>query len=228
MLINLFTVSLKSLYFMARFESIMKINGTIDNLVFYQLNGVNVVRKKSGFNSSDYKKKASYKKVRENSCEFGHCSKTGKMIREALADYLKDNGDKYMYQKFARLMTEIKDLDLTSERGKRTVEKGLETSEANYLLREFRFGNFENVKNLTKTEGLFSISIQNINKTDADEIELVTLKPDFKNYSTELKSQQIAADKTNAYEFEKYYVDATLLYFALLKKEGKILRLGFV
>ena len=209
----------------------MKITGSIDDLVFYQLNGVNIVRKKSGFNTSDYKKKASYQKVRENSSEFGHCSKSGKMIREALSEYLKDNGDKYLYQKFAKVMTEIKDLDTSSDRGKRTVEKGLEKNEAKILLQHFSFGNFENVlKDLLRNDGLFSVSIQKISKMDCDEIELVTLKPDFKNYTTEIKSQVLPVkSKINVYEFDKQFeVSFTLLYFVVMKKDGKVLKLGFV
>lgn len=215
---------------MARYESIMKISGTIDNLVFYQLNGVNVVRKKSGFNSADYKKKASYKKVRENSSEFGHCSKSGKMLRNVLHEYLAENGDKYLYQKVAKLMTEIKDLDDSSERGKRSVEKGLAKNEANFLLQNFTFGNFENVRNeILRTDSLFSVTIQNIAKTTADEIELVTLKPDFVNYRTEKKSQIIPVNRSGVYEFDKHFENEEgLLYFAVLRKGSKILKLGFV
>lgn len=215
---------------MARYESIMKISGTIDNLVFYQLNGVNVVRRKSGFNSADYKKKASYKKVRENSSEFGHCSKSGKMLRNALYNYIAENGDKYLYQKVAKLMTEIKDLDDTSERGKRSVEKGLAKGEAGSLLKNFTFGNFENVKNdLLRSDSLFSVTIQNIAQNAADEIELVTLKPDFVSYKTEKKSQIIPVNRRGIYEFDKHFDnEASLLYFAVLRKDGNILKLGFV
>ncbi len=216
--------------YMARYESIMKITGTIDNLVFYQLNGVNVVRKKSGFNSSDYKKKPSYQKVRENSSEFGHCSKTGKMLRNVLQDYLKDNGDKYLYQKFAKLMTEIKDLDLSSERGKRTVDKGLENAEAIIKLQNFSFGKFDNVqKDIAKSESLFSITIEKIKKFDADELELVTLQPNFNHYTCEKHSQIVPLTKANFYEFDKFYKDSdTLLYFGVLKNGGEILKLGFI
>lgn len=215
---------------MARYESIMKITGTIDNLVFYQLNGVNVVRKKSGFNSSDYNKKASYQKVRENSSEFGHCSKTGKMLRNVLQDYLKDNCDKYLYQKFAKLMTEIKDLDLISERGKRTVDKGLENAEAITKLLNFSFGKFDNVqKDIAKNESLFSITIEKIKKFDADELELVTLQPNFNNYTCEKYSQIVPLTKANLYEFDKFYKDSdVLLYFAVLKKGDEIRKLGFI
>ena len=42
---------------MARYKSILQFQGSIDGLVFYELNGVSVVRKKSGFNRDDFKTK---------------------------------------------------------------------------------------------------------------------------------------------------------------------------
>ena len=119
---------------MARYKSILQFQGSIDGLVFYELNGVSVVRKKSGFNRDDFKTKENYARVRENSSEFGHCSKTGKMLRNAIYPYYKKCGDRYLYQKFAQLMTAIKDLDNISERGKRTVYQGLKTTEGKRLL----------------------------------------------------------------------------------------------
>ncbi|WP_435524965.1 hypothetical protein [Chryseobacterium indoltheticum] len=63
---------------MATYESFIKLNGAVGDLVFYNLNGKNVVRKKSGFNKTAYKKSPTYEKVRQNSFEFGHCSKSWK------------------------------------------------------------------------------------------------------------------------------------------------------
>ena len=74
---------------MAKYQSIVKISGALDNYVFYELNGVQVMRKKSGFSKEAYNSNPKYQKVRENSNEFGHSSKSGKAIREALAEFLK-------------------------------------------------------------------------------------------------------------------------------------------
>ena len=49
---------------MARYKSILQFQGSIDGLVFYELNGVSVVRKKSGFNRDDFKTKENYARVR--------------------------------------------------------------------------------------------------------------------------------------------------------------------
>lgn len=215
---------------MARYESIFKLRGSIDNLVFYQLNGVNVVRKKSGFNSADYRKKASYRKVRENSSEFGHCSKSGKMIREALAEFVKDCGDRYMYQKFAKAMTEIKDLDNISERGKRNVTNGIATEKGQQILKNFDFGSVPNISNsVLRNEALFSVTLQIMQKTDAETITLITLEPDFENYLVNIFSEAIdLKSKQSVYEFEKQSESSALLYFTVLTKDGVIQKMGFV
>lgn len=217
---------------MATYKSIVEIKGAIDDLVFYNLNGIPVVRKKSGFNKEAYKNNPKYERVRENSSEFGHCSKVGKMLRQALHEYLEQCGDKYMYQVFAKVMTLIKDMDTSSQRGKRRVEIGLKNENALSLLKEFQFGKIENVNTLASREqGLFTLPIQ-LKNTDADEVVLVTLKPDFTNYSVEKKTQNLPLkNKQNIYDFEMQFPDdaaSTLLYFLVLKKNNEIVRMGMV
>lgn len=215
---------------MAKYKSLVEIRGSIDDLVFYNLNGIPVVRKKSGFNKDDYANNPKYAKVRENSSEFGHCSKSGKMIRMALSEYLKDVTDKYLYQKFAKVMTQIKDLDNISPRGQRRIPNGLQNAVAYSLLYHFKFGEFENMEGAAlRTDGLFGIEIRVANPGDFDSAELVTLKPDFEKYfcRTEKETLSISSKQKN-YEFQKPADDMTMLYFLVLKKEGKIKRMGFV
>ena len=47
---------------MATYEGIVKIKGAVGDLVFYTLNGKNVVRKKSGFNKNSFDKNPNYEK----------------------------------------------------------------------------------------------------------------------------------------------------------------------
>lgn len=217
---------------MATYKSIVEIKGAIDDLVFYNLNGIPVVRKKSGFNKDAYKNNPKYERVRENSSEFGHCSKVGKMLRQALHEYLEQCGDKYMYQAFAKVMTQIKDMDTQSNRGKRRVEIGLKNENALSLLKEFQFGKIENVNAIASREqGLFTLPIQ-LKNTDADEVILVTLKSDFTNYSVEKKTQNLALkSKQTLYDFELQFTEAesaSLLYFLVLKRNNEIVNMGFV
>ncbi|WP_449398177.1 hypothetical protein [Chryseobacterium wanjuense] len=214
---------------MATYESLIKIKGTVRDLVFYELNGKNVVRKKSGFNKTAFKKSPTYEKVRQNSSEFGHCSKVGKMIRQALVPYIKIAGDPLLYQTFAKIMTEIKDLDDVSERGKRTVKNGLSTEKGKEILKNFQFGKYSHVGNEAFiSSDLWEVKL-NLNKQiQADEVSLVMLKIDFENYLTESFEEKRIWNKEEI-SFQKHYSDDDfVLYFIALYNEGKIVRMGFL
>jgi len=216
---------------MATYESLIKLNGSLGDLVFYNLNGKNIVRKKSGFNKNAFKKSASYEKVRQNSSEFGHCSKIGKIIRQCLEVYIKQSDDALLYQRFAKLMTEIKDLDAISEKGKRSVKNGLETELGFQLLKKFQFGIIENLGNLaTLSVGLWDKSLILDKDISCDQIVIETLYIDFESYTAKNLKQTILVEKQlNEYVFEKYFSDEeSLLHFVVLKKEGEIIRMGFV
>lgn len=212
---------------MATYESLIKIKGTVGGLVFYELNGKNVVRKKSGFNKTAFKKSPAYEKVRQNSSEFGHCSKTGKVIRTALDGYIRQAEDPLLYQRFAKLMTEIKNLDLTSERGKRTVKKGLETEQGKALLKGFTFGTKANpgpemimIKNNTIHFGKNCCS---------NEAILVTLKIDFEQYTAEAIEKSVPINQHNEINIENHFPDTEIpIYFMVLKKNGDLTHMGFV
>ncbi len=216
---------------MATYESLIKLKGSLGDLVFYNLNGKNVVRKKSGFNKNSFKKSASYEKVRQNSSEFGHCSKIGKTIRQCLDFYIKKSEDPLLYQKFAKVMTEIKDLDIVSEKGKRSVKKGLETELGYQLLKKFRFGIIENLENIAPVStGLWDKSLILDKNTACDEMVVETLSVDFESYTSKNFQQVINIHKeSNEYLFEKHFSDEELLlHFVVLKNEGKIVKMGFV
>lgn len=212
---------------MATYESLIKIKGAVGNLVFYDLNGKNVVRKKSGFNMAAFKKSPSYEKVRQNSSEFGHCSKIGKVIRKALEKYILLSEDPLLYQQFAKLMTEIKDLDLVSERGQRTVEKGLETEKGKFLLKTFTFGKKQNMD--TETSILHGQNIHLKGKYSADEARMITLKIDFDNYVSEHMEEKIRINQQEELPFKKHFPNEDrLLYFIVLKKNNEITHMGFI
>ncbi len=216
---------------MATYESIIKLTGSVGDLVFYTLNGKNVVRKKSGFNKNAFKKSASYEKVRQNSSEFGHCSKVGKIIRQALDHYVKAAGDPLLYQSFAKTMTRIKDLDQISARGNRNVKNGLSLEEGKKLLKEFQFGQIPVISDhIFVSFDLWENNLHIDKKDEADEVTIVTLKVDTSLYSIE-KFEQTEALKpdTEMIRFEKHFSDDDLLlYFMVLKRKGEILNIGFV
>ncbi|AZA98543.1 hypothetical protein EG359_02505 [Chryseobacterium joostei] len=212
---------------MATYESVIKITGAVGDLVFYNLNGKNVVRKKSGFNKTAFKKNPSYEKVRQNSSEFGHCSKVGKIIRVSLDFYIKKAGDPLLYQKFAKLMTEIKDLDTVSERGKRTVENGLQTEIGKKRLRQFQFGTIENVMSIVEVKNQALL----INgKKQIDKAAILTIKLDSENMMTEYAEDEVILNESQKISFKEYFgKEDFLLYFVALKNENnEILQMGFI
>lgn len=222
-------IGIFDLYFenMATYESLIKITGAVGDLVFYNLNGKNVVRKKSGFNKTAFKKSPTYEKVRQNSSEFGHCSKIGKIIRNTLELYIKEAGDPLLYQKFAKVMTMIKDLDMISGRGKRTVENGLKTEEGRKLLREFQLGIIPTISDCIRIED------QILYKNDdciADKAVVLTIKLDSENYSTEYAEEIINWNQEQQKPFKKYFSENDLLlYFIVLKNDhDEITHMGFV
>ncbi|PWN59610.1 hypothetical protein [Chryseobacterium oncorhynchi] len=212
---------------MATYESVIKITGAVGDLVFYNLNGKNVVRKKSGFNKTAFKKNPSYEKVRQNSSEFGHCSKVGKAIRASLDFYIKKAGDPLLYQKFAKLMTEIKDLDTVSERGKRTVENGLQTEIGKKLLRQFQFGTIENVRSTVEVKN--QVLLVN-GKKQIDKAAILTIKLDSENMMTEYAEDEVILNESQETSFKEHFEKKDpLLYFVALKNENnEILQMGFV
>lgn len=216
---------------MATYESLIKINGSVGDLVFYSLNGKNVVRKKSGFNKTAFKKSPSYEKVRQNSSEFGHCSKAGKTIRSCIEGYIKEAGDPLLYQKFAKLMTAIKDLDMVSERGKRTVQNGLITPEGLQLLKEFRFGKKGNIyPEVSVLEENGNKILHLARPLSVDDIMIITIQPDLEAYSAEYSEERITTveQKTDIY-FKKHFSEATLLlYFLVIRNKEEITHMGFI
>ncbi|PXW17867.1 hypothetical protein C8D70_101192 [Chryseobacterium sp. CBTAP 102] len=212
---------------MATYESVIKITGAVGDLVFYTLNGKNVVRKKSGFNKAAFKKNPSYEKVRQNSSEFGHCSRMGKIIRKSLEVYIKEAGDPLLYQKFAKVMTIIKDLDTLSERGKRTVENGLKTEEGRKILREFQWGA---INNLSDGVTMKDHVLYKNDHCTSDHGVILTLKLDSENYSIESSKEIIRWNQQQDKSFKKYFSDDDLLlYFVTLKNENdKVTHIGFV
>lgn len=129
---------------MARQKSLITLVGTIDGINFYTRKGKAVARKAGGgFTGAKIKKHPSMVRVRENNTEFGRCSRFKKLFKDALHPYFKDykNGD--LHANLMRLFLAIKDCDLVSERGKRSILQGLQTAMGHELLLQFHFTDFE-------------------------------------------------------------------------------------
>ncbi|NHN27310.1 hypothetical protein FIA58_016640 [Flavobacterium jejuense] len=128
---------------MAKQKGIVTLVGTLDGINFYTRKGKAVARKAGGgFTGAKIKKSPNMVRVRENNSEFANCSRFKKQFKDALHPFFRDykNGD--LHGKMMRLFLAIKDCDLISERGKRSIANGLQTQMGQELLLQFQFTGF--------------------------------------------------------------------------------------
>lgn len=127
-------------------------------------------------------------------------------------------------------MTGIKDSDIASEKGNRTVKAGLKTNSGKSLLQQFQFGNIPAAPQNTQIYlGLWDKNLSFGKETDADEMDIVTIKIDYNNYTSESFKENIKLQE-NQYEvnFENHFNDEEVLHFVCFRKHGKITKMGFV
>ncbi len=125
---------------MAIQKGIIKLVGTIDGINFYQRKGKAVARKGGGgFTGKAIKSSPNMVRVRENSSEFGECSKVKKGIRIAMNVFLSNLSDGTLHGRMMSLFQTIKELDGQSLRGERKVGKGIVTVKGRQLFKEFNF-----------------------------------------------------------------------------------------
>ena len=125
---------------MARQEGLLRLNGTLEGITFYYLNGKPVARKAGGgFTRKAIKTSAAMVRVRETASEFGQCSRVKKVFKNALFPFFGKGRDADLHTRTLQLFLAIKDCDVVSERGKRTVAQGLLTAPGRKLLEDFVF-----------------------------------------------------------------------------------------
>lgn len=125
---------------MAKQEGLIRLRGTIDGVNFYFRKGKPIARKAGGgFNGASIKNSATMVRVRENNTEFGHCSQVKKAFSDVLLFHFANRKDVTLHSRLMRLFIGIKDCDFISERGKRTINSGLQTAAGQHLLTSFDF-----------------------------------------------------------------------------------------
>lgn len=125
---------------MAKQRGIIPIVGTIEGINFYYLNGKPVARKAGGgFNGDKIRSEASMSRVRENSKEFGSCSRVNREFRTALAPFYSGVKFPYFHSRLMRLFIRLKNLDGVGSRGERKVSEGISTEEGMKLVKQFDF-----------------------------------------------------------------------------------------
>lgn len=124
---------------MAQQTSLVKIEGTIEDLTFYKKDGKNLVRKKGGISKERIMNEPNFVRTRENGAEFSHSGSSGKILRQALGSMVFKAKDSKLSSRLLQVMARIKNLDTSSDRGKRQVSLGLTSAEGKQLLKGFDF-----------------------------------------------------------------------------------------
>lgn len=124
---------------MAKAEGIFNIEGTVDNLTFFKKDGKNFVRRKGGVSKQRIETDPNFVRTRENMSEFKQSATSGKLLRLALGSLVFRAKDSKLSSRLLQTMSQIKNLDVTSARGQRTVALGLATAAGKVNLTGFDF-----------------------------------------------------------------------------------------
>ncbi|MFN5415621.1 MAG: hypothetical protein ACK5B9_01095 [Flavobacteriia bacterium] len=124
---------------MARQNGLIKIKGTLDNVTFYKTKDGDLAKMKTSVDKDRIANDPAFQRTRENGAEFGSSATSGKLTRDALRPIALNATDPRAVSRMTKLMTQIKNLDLTSVRGSRNVGVAMATAPAKALLKGFEF-----------------------------------------------------------------------------------------
>ena len=124
---------------MAQQKSILKLRGTIGGISFYKSKDGYLAREKGGVDASRIANDPGFARTRENGAEFGNSASAGKLLRDAVRTLGKDASDGRVTARLTQIMSQIKNLDVASNRGERSVDKGIATNDGKLLLKGFNF-----------------------------------------------------------------------------------------
>ncbi len=110
---------------MAKNIGIIKFTGKLGGLSGRDTAFGNIIQTPGGFKSERLKNDPIYIKSRQLSTEFGRCSKIAALFRQQLLPYLKLLPDPYVYNHIQKCVLAVKDCDLASPKGSKTVANGL-------------------------------------------------------------------------------------------------------
>ena len=124
---------------MARQSGLIKLKGTLDNVNFYKTKDGNLARMKTSVDAKRIANDPAFERTRENGKEFGSSAGSGKLMRDAVRPMAMNASDGRVTARLTKLMTVIKNLDTTSDRGKRVVALGVQDPAGVATLKGFDF-----------------------------------------------------------------------------------------
>lgn len=105
---------------MAKNNSFIRLEGTLDGLTFYRKNGTNFVKTKSRVSKNRIMNDPKFKRTRENMQEFGGAARCSKAFRDSFASISRLVGDSYLSARATGKMRHILPNGVGS-RGERTI-----------------------------------------------------------------------------------------------------------
>ena len=124
---------------MAKQIGLLKVEGTLQGLTFYQSQNGLLVKGKGGVSKKRIQNDPAFARTRENGVEFGQSATAGRLLRSAAAQLVYKVKDRNLSSRLTKEMSIIKNLDATSLRGERKVYIGLQTAEGKEILKGFDF-----------------------------------------------------------------------------------------
>jgi hypothetical protein len=130
---------------MAKSKGIFKVQGKLDGYVHYRRNGKDIVQMAGGFDGERIKTEDRYAKTRQLATEFGKCASLASLFKRELAPFLETIPDPYVFNWIQQRMTLLKECDVDSPKGEKTVGKGLQTAAGKKMLDRFSFNRNKNL-----------------------------------------------------------------------------------
>lgn len=125
---------------MAKQVGPLLLEGSMNGINYYFLEGEALARRSGGgFTGEAIKKSPAMETVRKNDSEFGCCSKVNKQFKTALRPFLAGYQDGTLHRRLMQMFLKIKNSDLISEHGQRSVHQGISAKCGQQLLQEFIF-----------------------------------------------------------------------------------------
>lgn len=106
---------------MARNNSFIKLEGSLDGLTFYRRNGESLVKTTNKVSKNRIMNDPAFKRTRENMQEFAGASASGKAFRDGFAGLAQSMGDTYLSARLSGLMKRINSQG-AGDRGERDID----------------------------------------------------------------------------------------------------------
>lgn len=124
---------------MATYTSLFNVEGTLGEVTFYKNGSGNYVRRKGGVSKERIMTDPAFARTRENLLEFANITTSSKQLRNAINILLHDAKDPRVSSRLTKIFGMVKNEDLTSLRGERTVAIGIASPISKAWFKGFNF-----------------------------------------------------------------------------------------